>query len=598
MRDIPLGTAFGIPGDNATFDYIIVGGGTAGLTLATRLAEQQSGRVAVVEAGGFYEISNGNFSQVPATGGFFASTGKGDWQPLIDWGYLTTPQTGAYNLSIHYTRGKTLGGSSARNYLTYHRGTNASYQMWADAIGDQSYTFENLLPWFEKSVKFTPPDQTLRFANGTPEYDVSVFEDARNAGPLSVTFPHYVQAFATWTTKGLLELGFPIIQGLQSGSLLGQSYAMSTVNAQTMERDSSETAFLRPALTYPNYMVYTQTLAKQILFNGTRAVGVKVDTDGFEYILSATKEVILSAGVFNSPQLLMVSGVGPAETLSAHGVPVLADRKGVGKGMQDHIYFGPSYRVNAPTLSALQDTAFAAKAAVDYQTRAAGMYTSTGVDVLGWEKLPNDLRRGLSNATLAKLSTYPADWPELEYIGLSLYTGWQNDSRHGDPDDGYNYASLAPALVMPFSRGTVSIASADAAVAPLIDPGFLTDEADVELAIAGYKRARQFWKTKAMQPFLVSDTPEAFPGASVKTDAQILDIIKRSYNTVYHGACTCSMGKEDDDMAVVDPQGRVYGVQGLRVVDASIFPLLPPGHPMATVYAVAEKIACDITGAC
>lgn len=467
--------------------------------------------------------------------------------------------------------------------MTYHRGTNASYQMWADVVGDQSYTFDNLLPWFEKSINFTPPDQNLRFVNGSPEYDVSVMGGANTPGPLSITFSHYVQAFATWTTKGLLELGFPMIPGLQSGELLGQSYTMSTLDADTMQRDSSETAFLRPALSYPNYMVYTQTLAKKILFNGTQAIGVLVDTDGFEYVLSATKEVILSAGAFNTPQLLMVSGIGPADTLTAYDIPVLADLGGVGQGMRDHIYFGPSYRVDAVTMSALLDPVFAAQAVDDYRTRAAGIFTSTGVDVLGWEKVPDDLRKGFTNATLAKLATYPADWPELEYLSIAGYMGWQNNSRGGDPGDGYNYASLAPAVVMPFSRGTVSIVSADVAVAPLIDPGFLTDEADVEVAIAGYKRARQFWQTDAMRPFLVSDTPEAFPGANVTTDAEILDIIKRSYNTVYHAACTCSMGKEDDDMAVVDPQGRVYGIQGLRVVDASIFPLLPPGHPMATV---------------
>lgn len=468
--------------------------------------------------------------------------------------------------------------------MAYHRGTKASYQMWADSVGDQSYTFDNLLPWFEKGIKFTPPKMNLRFANGTPEYDASVMTSADTTIPrVSVTFSNYVQAFATWTTKGLLELGFPIIKGLQSGSLLGQSYTMSTLNAETMERDSSETAFLRPALRYPNYMVYTQALVKQILFNGSQAVGVRVDTDGFEYILSATKEVIVSAGVFNSPQLLMVSGIGPADTLSALNIPVIANLSGVGQGMRDHVYYGPSYRVNAVTMSSLGNPAFAAQSAEDYRVSASGIYASTGADVLGWEKVPAHFRQGFSKETLAKLATYPGDWPELEYITIAGYLGWQNDSRFGDPGDGYSYASLAPALVMPFSRGTVSIASADTAVAPLINPNFLTDQADVEIAIAGYKRARQFWKTKAMQPFLVSETPEAFPGADITTDAQILDIIKRTYNTVYHAACTCSMGKEDDDGAVVDSQGRVYGVQGLRVVDASIFPLLPPGHPMATV---------------
>ncbi|KAJ0107298.1 hypothetical protein J7T55_015763 [Diaporthe amygdali] len=594
----PLGSSFGIPGDDATFDYVVVGGGNSGLTLATRLAQQQSGRVAVVEAGGFYEISNGNLSQVPATDGAFAGTGEKDWQPLIDWGFMTTPQTGAYNLSIHYTRGKTLGGSSARNYMVYQRGTAASYKMWADAVGDQSYAFENFLPWFEKSVKFTPPNQELRFANGTPEYDPTVMGGKDNQGMLSVTFSHYVQAFGTWATRGLQELGFPIIPNFQSGDLLGQSYGMFTINAETMERDSAETAFLRPALAYPNYMVYTQALVKKILFDGNRATGVLVDTEGFEYVLSATKEVIVAAGAFQSPQLLMVSGIGPADTLEAHGIPVIANLSGVGQGMQDHIYYGPSYRVNAPTMSALQDPAFAAQAAEEYWNHAAGMYTNPTTDAIGWEKVPDSLRNTFSNSTLAKLAKYPDDWPELEYIGLSGYLGWQTDSRRGDPRDGYNYASLAPALVMPFSRGTVSIASADMADAPLIDPGFLTDEADVEVAIAGYKRAREFWNTDAMRPFLVSDNPEAFPGTNITTDAQILDIIKRSYNTVYHASCTCAMGKPDDEMAVVDTQARVYGVEGLRVVDASTFPLLPPGHPMSTVYALAEKIACDITGAC
>lgn len=473
--------------------------------------------------------------------------------------------------------------------MVYQRGTAASYKMWADAVGDQSYAFENFLPWFEKSVKFTPPNQELRFANGTPEYDPTVMGGKDNQGMLSVTFSHYVQAFGTWATRGLQELGFPIIPNFQSGDLLGQSYGMFTINAETMERDSAETAFLRPALAYPNYMVYTQALVKKILFDGNRATGVLVDTEGFEYVLSATKEVIVAAGAFQSPQLLMVSGIGPADTLEAHGIPVIANLSGVGQGMQDHIYYGPSYRVNAPTMSALQDPAFAAQAAEEYWNHAAGMYTNPTTDAIGWEKVPDSLRNTFSNSTLAKLAKYPDDWPELEYIGLSGYLGWQTDSRRGDPRDGYNYASLAPALVMPFSRGTVSIASADMADAPLIDPGFLTDEADVEVAIAGYKRAREFWNTDAMRPFLVSDNPEAFPGTNITTDAQILDIIKRSYNTVYHASCTCAMGKPDDEMAVVDTQARVYGVEGLRVVDASTFPLLPPGHPMSTVCKCADE---------
>ncbi|KAI1126139.1 putative glucose-methanol-choline oxidoreductase [Nemania abortiva] len=568
-----LGSSFGIAGDNATYDYVIVGGGTAGLTLATRLVEQNAGTVAVVEAGTFYEIA-GNTSQVPAYDSYFSSKGAHDWNPLVDWGYQTTPQAGAYNQSIHYARGKMLGGSSARNYMAYQRGTEGSYKMWADAVGDSSYEFQNFLPYFMKSVNFTGPS-TSRFANSTPSYD------ARTA-----------QAFATWATRGLQQIGLPIINGFQSGKLLGQSYCMFTINADTMVRDSSETSFLRTGLQYPDLLVYQLTMAKQVLFNGKTATGVVVDTEGLQYTLSARKEVILAAGVFGSPQLLMVSGVGPEQTLKQLDIPVIANRPGVGQGMQDHIYFGITYRVNAPTLSALQDPAFAAEQAVLYNTKAIGMYTNPTTDVLAWEKIPNPLRRTLSNHTLTAYKNYPADWPEVEYITLSGYVGLQEDSRNGAPRDGANYATLAISTVAPRSRGYVSIQSKDTAVQPIINPNFLTDQADVEVSVAAFKRAREFWQTKSMQQFTIGD--EAFPGKNVTTDAEIADIVRRSYNTIYHGA----LGKKDDPMAVLDSKARVYGVNGLRVVDAASFPLLVPGHPQSTVYALAEKIACDISGKC
>ncbi|KAL8722177.1 MAG: hypothetical protein Q9225_001273 [Loekoesia sp. 1 TL-2023] len=574
-----LGSSFGVPGNNVTYEYIIVGGGTAGLTLATRLAEQQSGRVAVIEAGSFYEIGNGNISQIPAGDGTYAGTAKDDWQPLVDWGYVTTPQAGLLGNAIHYARGKCLGGSSARNYMAYQRGTRSSYQRWADLVGDQSLTFDRLLPFFEKSLKFTPPSN-LRFANGTPEYDPSVM--GNGSGPLSVTFSHYVQAFGTWATKGLQAIGLPIVKGFQSGSLLGQSYSMFTINATTMIRDSSETSFLRRGLAYPNYKVYQTTMAKKVLFDtNKKAIGVIVDTDGRQYTLSATKEVIVTAGVFGSPQLLMVSGIGPASTLQQYGIPVIADRPGVGQNMQDHIYFGPSYRVNAPTFSSFSDPAFAAQAAKDFNERAAGLYTNPTTDVLAWEKVPQPLRRGLSNSTLAALATFPPDWPELEYLSLGAYLGYQTNLATGDPHDGYNYASLAVAIVAPRSRGNLTIASADSAVSAVINPNWLTDRTDIEVAIAGFKRVRAFWQTAAMRSFTIGE--EAFPGLQVQSDAQIENIIRRSTNTIYHAACTCKMGRLNDTMAVVDLHARVIGVKGLRVVDASAFPELPPGHPQATV---------------
>ena len=464
--------------------------------------------------------------------------------------------------------------------MAYQRGNRLSYQMWADAVGDQSYTFDKFLPFFEKSLAFTPPDMNLRFTNGTPEYDEAVLGDG--SGPLSLTFSHYVQAFGTWATRGLEEIGIPIVKGFQSGSLLGQSYSMFTINATDMTRDSSETSFLRRGLAYPNYQVYPTTMAKKVLFDEHRkATGVIVDTEGKEYTLSATKEVILTAGVFGSPQLLMVSGVGPAATLRQHGIPVIADRPGVGQNMQDHIYFGPSHRVNAPTLSSLSNPAFAAQAAKDYNERAAGIYANPTTDVLAWEKVPNSLRSTLSNSTRTALEAFPADWPELEYLALGAYLGYQENAAGGDPNDGFNYASLAVSLVAPVSRGNLTIASADAAVSAVINPNWLTDRADMEVAITGFKRVRAFWRTSAMQSFSIGE--ESFPGLQIQSDAQIEDIIKKSLNTIYHAGCTCSMGRPNDTNAVVDNHSKVIGVHGLRVVDASTFPILPPGHPQATV---------------
>ncbi|KAK8039492.1 hypothetical protein PG993_007903 [Apiospora rasikravindrae] len=591
-----LGSSFGVPGDDRAFDYVVVGGGTAGLTIATRLVEQQAGTVAVVEAGTFYELSNGNLSEVPATDGAFTGKAADDWQPMIDWGYQTTPQAGANNESIHYARGKTLGGSSGRNYMLYHRGTKSTYQMWADQVGDESYEFDNFLPYFEKSLNFTPPNADLRFSNSTPFYDGSVLGDG--SGPLHVSFPNYAQVLATWAVRGLEAIGIPVIDGFNSGKLLGQSYCIFTINPSTATRDSSETSFLRKGLEYDTYTVYPLTLAKRILFDDQkRATGVVVDTQGAEYTLAANKEVILSAGFVGSPQLLQVSGIGPRELLAQHDIPVVADLPAVGQGLQDHVFFSVSYVVNGPTTSSLQFPDVAAEQARLYRETHGGLYSNPTTDVLGWEKVPARLREAWDNETRTALAAYPPDWPELEYISLGAWLGEFQDSRHGAPQDGKNYGSLCVALCAPRSRGSVIIASPDAAAHPLINPNFLVDPTDQAVAVAGFKRARDFWQSDAMAGLRIG--AEAYPGPEVQSDADILEAIRRSYNTVYHGASTCRMGKSGDDgRAVVDSRGRVFGVEGLRVVDASAFPLLPPGHPQATVYALAEKIACDISSNC
>ncbi|KAF2973160.1 hypothetical protein GQX73_g451 [Xylaria multiplex] len=594
----PFGSSFGIPGNDATYDYVVVGGGTAGLTVASRLVEQRAGTVAVIEAGTFYEISTGNNSEVPANTFAWAGKLSTDWQPLADWGYETVPQAGAFNAKLRYPRGKMLGGSSARNFMIYHRGTEGSYQKWADIVGDDSYTFDKFLPFFEKSVNFTPPNTELRLQNATPEYDLTVLGNGE--GSLGLSYPNWAYAFPTWATKAFAQMGLPLRpDGFNSGGLNGHAYATFTIDGKTMIRASSETAFLQNSLGNPDYFVYPLTDAKRVLFDRTkRATGVRVDTAGRQYTISARKEVIMAAGAIGSPQLLQVSGVGPAKLLKSHNINVVADLPGVGQGMQDHVVFGISQGVNVVTASNLAgDAAFAQEQAQLYVEKAAGLLTSPAADMLAWEKLPNNSRSALSNSTRAVLaSEYPADWPELEYIAFSSWYGNASLLTADDPMDGVPYSTMGVALITPRSRGSVNIVSSDASVPPAIDPRFLTDRADIEVVVAGFKRAREFYRQSSLKGLLVG--PEAYPGNSVQTDAQIEAHIRRNFNTVYHGSCTCAMGRRSDPKAVVDTQGRVYGVKGLRVVDASAFPLLPPGHPESTVYALAEKLACDISGNC
>lgn len=216
--------------------------------------------------------------------------------------------------------------------MGYLRSTKDAYAKWAKMVGDQSYTFDQWLPFFEKSLNYTPPDQTKRATNATPQYDPSSF--GKGGGPLSVTFSNYAMAASSYVQKGLQQLGIKSIDGLTSGNLLGSSYVLQTIQAPTQERESSETAFLQPALSRSNLIVYQLTLGKRVVFDSKKtATGIVVSTAGEEYTLSANKEIILSAGAFQSPQLLMVSGVGPAASLSKHNIPVVADRPGVGQNM-------------------------------------------------------------------------------------------------------------------------------------------------------------------------------------------------------------------------------------------------------------------------
>ncbi|TID24431.1 putative choline dehydrogenase [Venturia nashicola] len=577
----------------ATFDYVIIGGGTAGLVLAERLSENSSITVAVVEAGGLYQISNPLLSSTPAGDVLWVGSNPADTNPLVDWNFLTQPQAGANGRKLHYARGLCLGGSSARNFMIYQRATVDSMTEWANITGDESYKWDNFLPWYKKSVKFTPPKSPPRAANATTDFNAAAFD--ANGGPLEVSYANYAGPFSSWIEGSFNEIGIPTTQDFNSGNLLGAQYCSSTIDPSTQKRDSSQTSFLDFAGDRKNLKVYSLTLAKKILFDSSKkATGVVVSTAGIRYTLSARKEVIVSAGAFQSPQMLMVSGIGPSSQLQANGIQVIKDLPGVGQGMQDHVFFGPSYRVKTQSLTRLANDLFytLGQFANAYAIQKQGPLTNPVCDYLGWEKVPQALRSTFSPGALQDLSRFPDDWPEVEYLSAPGYVGDFGSLFTSQPKDGYQYASILAALVAPLSRGNVTIISSDTAIKPLINPNWLTSSTDQQVAIAAYRRVRQAFKSNFMKDVLIGD--EYFPGSAVQTDDQILDTIRNTVQTVWHASCTCRMGKSDDRMAVVDSKARVFGVSGLRVVDASSFAILPPGHPQSTVYALAEKIAVDI----
>ncbi|GAB7355763.1 hypothetical protein MBLNU459_g6448t1 [Dothideomycetes sp. NU459] len=559
----PFGSSFGLPGVNATYDYVIIGGGTAGLAVATRLAQNSTFSVAVIEAGSFYELDNGNYSQIPFYDYESASdTSLDGVNGLIDWRFETTPQPAEGGRVFHYTRGKCLGGSSARNYMAYNRGTVGQFQQWADQVGDDSYQWDSVLPYYKRSALFTPANTELRAANATPGDDSSAFSP--QGGPLQVSYANYASPFSSYLKAAWNEMGLSYLpQGFNTGRLIGHTYTTSTIDPKDETRSSSQTSYLTLALESTALTVYTHAMAKKIVFDANKtATGVIVDVAGMTFSLNATKEVILSAGAFQSPQMLMVSGVGPASMLAKYDIPVIADRAGVGQQMWDNPIIIVDFATDFPTPSIEADT-------LSYLQNRSGPLTSSGADYFGCDKLSNKPQANLTDATRSSLEReFASDWPEYEIASFG--------------------SALAIGILTTFSRGSVTINSSDSADAPIIDPGWLSDARDQDLAVAVLKIAREVANTTALRQVI---SAEVAPGPAVQTDAQILEYILGSAGTFFHASATNKMGKANDSMAVVDSDAKVIGVQGLRVVDISAFPLLPPGQPQATVYMLAEKIA-------
>jgi choline dehydrogenase len=610
LIDSTLGAVQGVLGVNQSFDYVIIGGGTAGNAIGVRLAEAGYS-VAIVEAGGYYEVEKPILATTP--GGAFLGIGASslDQVATVDWGFETEAQPYLNGRSIHYARGRCLGGSSALNFMVHHRGSTASYQKWADAVDDQSYTLDNLTPYFKRAVTFTPPEGRS-LDNVTTNYDASDFSSS--GGPVQVGYGQWLTVGGTWLQKAFETMGMKETTGFNQGNLLGYHFSQSTIRASDQTRSSSVSyvhAVKRGSATSKKLKVFTHTQARRVTFSKSsgrpKATGVEVTAllGLSNYKLTARKEVILAAGTFQSPQLLMLSGIGPTDELAEHGISQIVSAPGVGQNMWDHVLFGPSYSVRFPTVgSFLLNPVSLASALVEYIASATGQLTYAA-DILGWEKLSKlaSYRSNFSSETLDALTEFPDDWPEVEYINADAYAGDFRFPILQQPLDGKKYVGILGAMVAPLSRGNVTLKSSNPLIKPAINPNWLSHPADQEVAVAWYRRMREVFATPEFAAQLEQPGSEAYPGLDKDSDAQILEVIRESAMTVWHAAGTCRMGKSKvqngvkvpvDEMDVIDPEAKVFGVDGLRVVDASSFPLLPPGHPMSTIYALAEKIADKI----
>jgi choline dehydrogenase len=394
-----------------TTRQVIVGGGTAGLTVAARLAEDASIKVAVIEAGDFYEDVNGNLSTVPAYGALVST-------PAVDWGFKSTPQSALNGRQLDYSRGKTVGGSSATNLMAYHRGTVDSYHSWAQMVGDTSFDWANFLPYFQKSVRYTPPNNALRAANASV-LSPSVQSYSASGGPLEITHSNFADPVSSYAGSAWKELGLNQLNDLTSGALIGNQYSPATIRPSDQTRSTSKSSFLQYAVNSGrnNIFLYKTSLAEKINFANNKATGVTISSGSTTFTLEAKKEVILAAGTLQTPQLLLVSGVGPKKVLKQYGIKVIQDLPGVGQGMEDHLFFSMVYKVDVVTLSqTLTDPVFAAKVETEYNQNHTGILTHTGADYFAWEKLPSKYLTKLSSRAQKDLAAFPQDWPHYEVV--------------------------------------------------------------------------------------------------------------------------------------------------------------------------------------
>jgi choline dehydrogenase len=519
-------------GKSKAYDYIVVGAGSAGCVLAARLTEARRTRVLLLEAGG---AGGAKEIRIPAAFSKLFKTG-------VDWNYATEPEPHLRNRRLYWPRGKVLGGSSAINAMIYIRGNRADYDYWRE-LGNPGWGFAEVLPYFKTSENQE---------RGASEYHGV-------GGPVNVADPRYVNPLTRAFLAAADEIGIasnPDFNGEeQDGAALYQ------VTQKKGARCSAADGYLQPARERSNLTVVTGAHAARVLLEGKRAVGVAFLRDGAMEEARADGEVILAGGTVNSPQLLMLSGIGPADELKAARISAIHDLPGVGKNLQDHPMVSVGYLCTQ-------------KVSLD------------GAETLGnflrwlvWKNGP--LASNVAEAGLFLRTRVGLARPDLQLLfGPAYYRG------HGLVRRKEHCFGFGPTLITPESRGEISLRSADPFDAPAIRANYLATDADLRTMIAGVRLARRLAHAKAFDQFRGE---ELHPGAAQQSDSEIAEFLRNELETLYHPVGTCKMGS--DALAVVDARLRVRGIERLRVADASIMPRVPAGNTNAPVMMIAEKAA-------
>jgi choline dehydrogenase-like flavoprotein len=525
-----------------TFDYVIVGAGSAGCVLAARLSEDPGATVCLLEAG---KRDTSPLIRIPL--GIAALVPR----RLHNWAFKTAPQPGLFGRRGYQPRGKTLGGSSAINAMVYIRGHRRDYDEWA-ALGNAGWSYREVLPYFLRS------ENNERLSD---RYHAQ-------GGPLNVADPRSPSAFTEIWLAAAAAQGFARNADFNGAEQEGVGYYQLT--QRNGERCSAAAAFLTPNLGRANLAVRTRARATRVVFEGTRASGVEYRRGGIAHVVRARREVILCAGAFQSPQLLLLSGIGDAATLRAMGIAPVLHLPGVGRNLRDHVDFVIAYRSRRKDLIGFMpgDLANAVRSSIRYRRERRGIFTSN----------------------IAEAGGFVRSLPGLEAPDLQLHFCIAILESHGRRLHASRGFSSHVCLLRPKSVGRVALQSVDPLAAPLIDPAYYSDADDLETMVRGFKISQGIMRSPLLAPYRGT---ELFTAGS-QSDADIRDALRQRSDTIYHPVGTCRMGI--DEGAVVDPQLRVPGIAGLRVVDASVMPTIIGGNTNAPTIMVGEKASDMIRG--